>query len=115
MTVLMVPFVLIATMLVVQVGLAGYARHVAAGAAQDGADTAAAFEADIARGEAVARSLFESSAGQLATSTSTSSTATDSAIAVTIRAEVVRVLPLFPTITISATGSANRERFVPEG
>lgn len=114
-TVLMVPFVLVATMLVVQFGLAAYARHVAAGASQDGADTAAAFEADAGRGEAVARMLFDASAGQLTTSTRTASAASETTITVTVTADVVRVLPLFPAITISATGSANRERFVPEG
>ncbi|WP_424341989.1 TadE/TadG family type IV pilus assembly protein, partial [Ilumatobacter sp.] len=37
----MVPFIIVGMMMVVQFGLAAYARQVVAGAAQDGADTGA--------------------------------------------------------------------------
>lgn len=114
-TVIMVPFILLVIMLVVQVGLAGYARKVAAGAAQQGALQAAVYEGSPGSGAAYAMDLFSASAGGVVTDSSASSSSTGNAVSVTINATVVRVFPLLPTFSISATGSANRERFVPEG
>ena len=113
-TVLMVPLILIAMMLVVQFGLALYARQVLAGAVQDGAATAARVDSSPAAGEALANELIVTSAGQLLSSHSTSAGSDGEQVTVSASGRVVRVLPLMPAITISATGSATIERFEPQ-
>jgi len=114
-TVIMVPFILIGMMLVVQFGLAYYARQVMAGAAQDGAASGAREGSSVAAGKVVTDSLVNASASQLLSSYSSSAGSDGNVITVTARGEVVRVFPLFPSITVSATGSATIERFVPQG
>ena len=114
-TVLMVPFILIGMMLVVQFGLAYYAQQVMAGAAQDGAASGARDGASASAGQAVADGLVQSSASQLLASYSSSSSSDGNVITVATRGNVVKVFPLFPSITVSATGSASIEQFVPQG
>lgn len=114
-TVLMVPFILIGMMLVVQFGLAYYARQVMAGAAQDGAASGARDGASAASGQVVADELAQSGASHLLTSYSSSSSSDGNVITVTTRGNVIKVFPLFPSVTVSATGSASIEQFVPQG
>jgi Flp pilus assembly protein TadG len=114
-TVLMVPFILIGMMLVVQFGLAYSARQVMAGAAQDGAASGAREGASAATGQVVADELAQSGASHLLTSYSSSSSSDGNVITVTTQGKVLKVFPLFPSITVSATGSASIERFVPQG
>lgn len=114
-TVLMVPFILIGMMLVVQFGLAYYTRQVMAGAAQDGAASGARDGASAPTGQVVADELAQSGAAHLLTSYSSSSSSDGNVITVTTSGTVIKVFPLFPSITVSATGSASVERFVPQG
>ena len=114
-TVLMVPFILIGMMLVVQFGLAYYAQQVMSGAAQDGAAAGARDGASAASGQAVADGLARSGASHLLTSYSSSSGSDGNVITVTTQGRVIKVFPLFPTVNVSATGSASIERFVPQG
>ena len=114
-TVLMVPFILIGMLLVVQFGLAYYAQQVMAGAAQDGAASGARDGASATAGQAIADGLAQSGAAHLLTSYSSSSGSDGNVITVTARGKVLRVFPLFPSITVSATGSASIEQFVPQG
>lgn len=111
----MVPFILVGMMMVVQFGLAYYAQQVMAGAAQDGAASGARDGASPAAGQAVADDLARSGASHLLTSYSSSSTSGANTITVTTRGNVIKVFPLFPSITVSATGSASIEQFVPQG
>lgn len=115
MTVLMVPVVLIAMMLVVQFGLAYHARQVVAGAAQDGAATAARRDGSIEAGVQLTDGLISASAGQLLRSHSVSGSRSGDLVTVTATGEVVRLLPLFPSVQVSATGSAAVEQFRPQG
>lgn len=114
-TVMMVPLVLITVMLVVQFGLAYHARQVMAGAAQDGAASAARQGSGVGAGASLADSLIEQSAGQLLTSHSTAGSSDGARVTVTARGRVVSVLPLFPSIDVSASGSAAIEEFEPQG
>lgn len=114
-TVLMVPVVLIATLLVVQFALAYHARQVVAGATQDGAASGALTQSSPAAGAALADGLIEDSAGAVLTSHSTSVTSDGRRITVWGRGSVVRVLPFFPSITVTASASATMERFDPAG
>lgn len=114
MTVIVVPVVVVAMMFLVQAGLAYHARQVVAGAAQDGAATGARHGASAAVGEAAAEALIAAGAGQLLISPDVTSSATAETITITVTGTVVKVLPLFPTFTISATSSASVEQFRPQ-
>jgi Flp pilus assembly protein TadG len=114
-TVLMVPLVLIAMLLVVQFGLAYHARQVVAGASQDGAASGARRGSSPGAGAALADDLIAQSAGQLLTSHSSSASTSGDVVTVQSTGRVVRVMPFFPTITVRATASAAVERFEPQG
>ena len=111
----MVPLVLVATMLVVQFGLAYHARQVLAGATQDGAASGARRESSAGAGAALADSLIEQSAGSLLTAHSSSGSSDGRTVTVVSTGEVVRVMPLFPTIAVRAQASAKVERFQAQG
>jgi Flp pilus assembly protein TadG len=114
-TVLMVPLVLLAMMLVVQFALAYYARQVVSGAAQDGAAAAARQHSSPGVGAALAEQLISEGAGSLLTAHSASGSSDGERVYVEASGEVVTVLPFFPAITVTATGSAAIEEFTPEG
>jgi len=111
----MVPFILISMMMVVQFGLAYYARQVIAGAAQDGAASGARDGASEGSGKAVADQLVQSSGRHLLSDYSSTWSSNDNVITVTTNGTVIKVFPLFPKINVSATGSASIEQFVPQG
>lgn len=111
----MMPFVLIATMMVVQFGLAYYAQQVMSGATQDGAAAGARSGGSASAGEALAESLIDQGAGQLLSSSDAVGTSDGSLVTVTAQGKVFKVFPMFPTITVRATGSASVEEFTPEG
>lgn len=110
-TVLVVPVVLIATLLVVQFAFAYHARQVVAGATQDGAASGARRQSSPAAGAELANGLIEASAGAVLASHSTSVANDGRRITVSGRGNVVRLLPFFPTITVAASASATLERF----
>lgn len=114
-TLLMVPVVLLAMLLVVQFSLAYYARTVIAGAAQDGASAAARQNAVAEDGITLADSLVSEAASSLLDSHTVTGIATDDVVTVQVTGEVVSLLPFFGTITIRASGSAPIERFEPQG
>lgn len=109
------PVIVMATMFVVQVGLAYHTRQVVAGAVQDGAANGAMVGSRPEDGAATAETLIEAAAGNLVTSSSTTATRTGDVVTVTASATVVRVFPLFPSFTVSAESSATVERFRPQG
>ncbi len=111
----MVPFIIIGMMMVVQFGLAAYARQVIAGAAQDGADTAARQNSSVGAGLAEADALVAASGGHLLSGYSSSGSSDGEVVTIRTQANVVRVLPLFPTITVRGSGSASVEQFTPQG
>lgn len=113
-TVIVVPVVIVAMMFLVQAGLAYHARQVVAGAAQDGAATGARHGASAAAGQATAEALVEAGAAQLLTGHTVTPVATADTVTITVTGTVVKVLPLFPTFTVSATSSASVERFRPQ-
>jgi hypothetical protein len=112
--VLMVPLVLIAVLAVVQYGLAYHARQVLAGATQDGAAAGARIASSPGVGAGLADVLIEGSAGQLLSSHSSTASSDGEAGTVMSTGEVVRVMPFFPSITVSATASATIEKFAPQ-
>jgi len=111
----MVPLVLIAVMLVVQFGLAYYARQVLAGAAQDGAASGARVDGSPGAGAALADSLIDQGAGALLTSHGASGSSDGERVTVTATGEVVSLIPFLGSISVSATGSSPVEEFDPQG
>jgi Flp pilus assembly protein TadG len=114
-TVVVVPVVLLAMLFVVQYGLAYYARQVVAGAAHDGAAAAAREQSSPAGGAALAARLIGDGAGSLLDFYAADAKADGDTVTVTATGKVVSLLPFFGTITVKATGSANVERFEPQG
>ena len=109
------PVVLLAVLLVVQYGLAYYARHVVAGVAHDAAAAAAREHASPGDGAALAEQLIGEGAGSLLTSHQATASSDGSTVTVTVTGHVVSLFPLFGTITVTATGTAAVETFHPQG
>lgn len=110
-TTLMVPFIIVATMLIIQFGLTLYASQVMSGAAQDGAAHAALDGSSPGAGLAVTDGLVGGSGGHLITGYRSSVTSTGAIVTITASAEVVSLVPLLPSITVTGTGSATIEEF----
>lgn len=113
-TIVVLPTLLIAMMLVVQFALAMHTRQVMAGAAQDGAAAGAAVDSTPGAGLAITDSLVTSAVGGLVDDYSSAVVSNGSEITVTVRANATKVFPLFPTITMTASASAAIERFRPQ-
>lgn len=113
MTVLMVPFILVGTMLVVQFGLAMYARQVVSGAAQDGAAQGALVGSSPQAGLATTDRLVAQAGGHLLSNYTSSESSSADVVIINASADVVKLLPVFPTITVRAVGSASVEKFAP--
>lgn len=111
---LIVPLVLVAAMLVVQVGLAYHARQVLAGATDDGANTGARLGASPADGASLAGRLIDSASGPLLESTEVTASSDGDIVTVTATARVAALLPFFDSITVSATSTARVEQFEPQ-
>lgn len=111
----MVPFIIIGMMLVVQFGIAMYARQVVSGAAQDGAATGALMGSSPGAGLAVTDQLVTEAGGHLVVNYSSSVSPAGNTVTIRAQADVVQLLPLFPTITVRAVGSAPIEQFAPVG
>ena len=112
---IMVPVVLLATLLVVQFALAYHARHVLAGATQDGAAAAARVGASAADGEALTRSLLDAAAGNLLHDTLVSSAAGPRTVTVSASGHVASLVPFLGSLTVRASSSAKLETFDPQG
>lgn len=102
-------------LLVVQYGLAYYARQVLAGATQDGASAAARRDASPESGASLAEDLISEGGGSLLDSYSTSATSDGDTVTVVAAGEVVSLLPFFGTITVRAQATAKVESFDPQG
>jgi Flp pilus assembly protein TadG len=114
-TVVIVPVVLLAVLLVVQFGLAYHARQVLAGAAQDGAAAAARVDSSPSDGAALARTLIDTAAGSLLDDTDVVTATGDGTVTVTATGRVVSLLPFVDGITVRAASSAKLETFDPQG
>lgn len=114
-TVVMVPVILLATLFVVQFGLAYYARSVLAGATQDGAAAGARHDSGTGDATALTDDRIEESAGALLDSHSSRASIDAQAVTVTAEGKVVSLLPFLGSITVRASSSATVEQFHPQG
>lgn len=110
-SIVVLPVLLIMMLLVVQAGLAYHARSVMSTAAQDGAALAAASDSSPGAGQALTDQLIADAVGGLITNYSSAPGSNGTEITITVSANATKVFPLFPTLTLSAAGSATIERF----
>ena len=110
-SIVVLPVLLVMMLLVVQGGLAYHARSVMATAAQDGAALGATRDGSPGAGVALTDRLVTGAVGGLVTDYRSSVGSNGDDVTVTVRANAVKVFPLFPTLTLSASGSAKIERF----
>ncbi len=108
------PALVLMCMLVVQFALLWHGRHVVEAAARDGVEAARAYQASASDGRAAASSYISAVAPKLITSPSIAVSRSATVVTVTIRASVLRVIPMGSyAVTESASGPV--ERFVASG
>lgn len=106
--------ILTATLMVVQFGLAYYARQVLAGAAQDGAANGARRDSTPEQGRILTEHLVDQAGSSLLTSYRAEVTIDADRVVVTVRGEVVSLIPFRGSIPVEASGSAPIEAFRPQ-
>lgn len=112
---MMVPFIIVSMMLVVQFGLAYYGRQVLAGAAQDGAATAALDGSSTGKGIEVANQLIANGGGGWIVNPTVTGARTGDVIEIRASGTAIQLVPFIPPIRITANGSATVEEFAPQG
>jgi Flp pilus assembly protein TadG len=109
-TVIILPVVLMAIWLVLQLAMVMHVQHVAEAAAQDAALAAAAASGDP---QTVAAELMARSAGSLSSDVRIATTSTAQRVTVVVHASVVQIFP-FGDYSVTATASAPTEGFIPQ-
>jgi len=113
--IVVMPVLLVMVLLVVQAGLALHARQVMSASAQDGAASGAALDSTPGAGQAITDQLVTSTVGGLVDNYSSNVSVSATQVTITATAQAKKVFPLFPTINLSASGSATIEQFDPQG
>jgi TadE-like protein len=108
--VIVLPVVLLAVWLVLQLAMVMHVQHVAEAAAQDAALAAASASGDP---RTVVADLMARSAGSLSSDVRISSTSTAQRITVVVHASVIQIFPI-GSYSVTATASAPTEGFVPQ-
>jgi Flp pilus assembly protein TadG len=106
--VIILPVVLLAVWLVLQLAMVMHVQHVAEAAAQDAALAAASASGDPQR---VAADLMDRSAGSLSSDVRVVTTSTAERITVVVRASVIQIFP-FGNFSVKAAASAPTEGFI---
>ena len=96
-----------------QFGLWYHAQHVVIGAAQEGAHAAALDGAAPSDGERRAVEVAAAGLGSLSEIFSVSSSDGEDSTEMRVRATLAPLVPLFPSLTLSAEARAFKERFIP--
>lgn len=104
-----------ALMMVVQFGLAYYARQVLSGAAQDGAAAGARRDSSPEAGRQLAENLVAQSGSSLLVGYRADVVEQGGQVTVTLRGEVVSLMPFQRSLSVVASGSAPTETFRPQG
>jgi TadE-like protein len=108
--VIILPVVLLAVWLVLQLAMVMHVQHVAEAAAQDAALAAGSASGDP---QIVAADLMARSAGSLSSHVRITSEATAARVTVVVRASVIQIFP-FGDYSVMATASAPTEGFIPQ-
>jgi len=108
------PLLALLLLLVVQFGVWAHAAHIAQAAANQGLQTARAYQSTAAAGEADARGFLDQSAGRLLADATVTVTRTATTVTVTITGRAASVVPgLRLPVRVTATGPVERAVALP--
>lgn len=114
-TAIVMPALMLMVMLVVQVALVWHARHVAAQAADRALTAARSYQATAHDGETTATSYLHDVAPTLLHDPDIQVTRTATTVQVSVRAQVLSVVPAFGLTDITETATGPVERFTTPG
>ncbi|MFF6969359.1 TadE family protein [Streptomyces anthocyanicus] len=106
------PFVLLATIAVIQASMWYYARQIALTAAREGVTAARTYQAGPADGTARARQVLERTAGDSLLSVSVSARSDGERVRVQVSGTAQSMIPGVPGLTITQSASGPVERWV---
>ncbi|MFK0127115.1 TadE/TadG family type IV pilus assembly protein [Streptomyces nigra] len=109
------PFVLLATIAVVQASLWYYARQIALTAAREGVTTARAYESTPAKGEARARNVLARTAGDSLSGYSVFVSSDGQRVRVEVSGTALSMIPGLPGLQITQSASGPVERWTTAG
>ncbi|MEV5762674.1 TadE family protein [Streptomyces tendae] len=107
------PFVLLATIAVIQASMWYYARQIALSAAREGVTAARAYQAGPADGTARARQVLSRTAGDSLRSVSVSAGSDGARVRVQVSGVAQSMIPGIEGLTITQSASGPVERWVP--
>ncbi|MFJ1974093.1 TadE/TadG family type IV pilus assembly protein [Streptomyces sp. NPDC087903] len=110
------PFVLLATLAVIQASMWYFARQIALTAAREGAVAARAYQADPADGAAQAHNVLERTAGDSLRGYRVSARSNGQRVRVEVAGAALSLIPGVPGLHVSQSASGSVERWTaPEG
>ncbi|MEU6496849.1 TadE family protein [Streptomyces sp. NPDC046984] len=109
------PFVLLATVAVVQASMWYYARQIALTAAREGLTAARAYQSSPATGQSQARDVLERTAGDSLRGYSISVSNNGQRVRVQVSGTALSMIPGMPGLQVSQSASGPVERWVPGG
>ncbi|GGX56341.1 membrane protein [Streptomyces chartreusis] len=109
------PFVLLATVAVVQASMWFYARQIALTAAREGVTAARAYESSPTEGAAQARDVLARTAGDSLTGYSVSAGSDGQRVQVEVAGAALSMIPGLPGLQVTQSASGPVERWVPGG
>ncbi|MFF4121309.1 TadE/TadG family type IV pilus assembly protein [Streptomyces sp. NPDC001714] len=109
------PFVLLATIAVIQASMWYYARQIALTAAREGLTAARAYQAGPADGAAQARSVLGRTAGDSLSGYSVAASTTGQRVRVQVSGTALSMIPGVPGLTITQSASGPVERWTVPG
>ncbi|MFE6554118.1 TadE family protein [Streptomyces sp. NPDC057746] len=109
------PFVLLATVAVIQASMWYYARQIALTAAREGLTAARAYQSSPAAGASQARNVLERTAGDSLRGYSVSVSSNGRRVRVQVSGTALSMIPGVPGLQVSQTASGPQERWVNPG
>ncbi|MPY30115.1 pilus assembly protein [Streptomyces adustus] len=109
------PFVLLATVAVIQASLWYYARQIALTAAREGATAARAYQSSPAAGASQARSVLERTAGDSLRGYSVAASSDGQRVRVEVSGMALSMIPGVSGLQVTQSASGPRERWVSPG
>ncbi|KUJ38404.1 hypothetical protein ADL25_24345 [Streptomyces sp. NRRL F-5122] len=109
------PFVLLATVAVIQASMWYYARQIALTAAREGLTAARAYQSSPAAGASQARNVLERTAGDSLRGYSVSVSSNGQQVRVQVSGTALSMIPGVPGLQVSQTASGPQERWVNPG
>ncbi|MGW4559362.1 TadE family protein [Streptomyces sp. NPDC004365] len=109
------PFVLLATVAVIQASMWYYARQIALTAAREGLTAARAYQSSPAAGASQARNVLERTAGDSLRGYSVSVSSNGQRVRVQVSGTALSMIPGVPGLQVNQTASGPQERWVNPG